>query len=271
MSLRKNIRSVKFKGSNIDCVNYRDISTVIKDGVQGRGYIVLTNVLAITKGTRDRELLEATNGALLSVIDGMPLKWFARLSGFERAERVSGPTLFRNLLEEKNDFRHFLLGDTEHTIKKVIAKAKRADPNVRISGYSPPFKDIFDKSDTSEILRNIAKDDPDIIWVSFGGLKQAKWMSENFHLLDRGVMIGVGAAFRFYIGDIKEPDPIFQYLGLQWLFRLLEEPKRWAPQMLKGFPYFLLQFPFEVIKARRSTPYRVDPPKPTGEESGRSQ
>jgi N-acetylglucosaminyldiphosphoundecaprenol N-acetyl-beta-D-mannosaminyltransferase len=255
MSPIENIPSVKFKGSSIDCVNYADICTIIRDGVQGRGYIVLTNVLGITKGTRDRELLEATNGALLSVIDGMPLKWFARLSGFERAERVSGPALFRSLLEGKNDFRHFLLGDTHVTIEKVISKAKRANPNVRVSGYSPPFKDVFDTNDTSEILRNIARDDPDIIWVSFGGLKQAKWMSQTFHLLDRGIMIGVGAAFRFYIGDIQEPHVIFQRLGLQWLFRLVEDPKRWAPQMLKGFPYFLSQFPFEVIKARRCNSY----------------
>jgi N-acetylglucosaminyldiphosphoundecaprenol N-acetyl-beta-D-mannosaminyltransferase len=255
ISQRESIVRVKFKGSIIDCVNYADIYKVIRDSVQKRGYICLTNALAVTIGQRDHELLKATNGALLSIIDGMPIKWFAKLSGYERAERVPGPELLRNMLEGNNDFQHFLLGDTDETINKVIDKAKRANPEVKISGYSPPFKDVFDENDTSEILRNIAKDDPDIIWVSFGGLKQAKWMYQNCHLLDRGIMIGVGAAFRFYIGDIKEPHMIFQKLGLQWLFRLIEEPGRWAPQMFKWYPYFLLQFPFELIKARRHHSY----------------
>jgi N-acetylglucosaminyldiphosphoundecaprenol N-acetyl-beta-D-mannosaminyltransferase len=254
-SLRKNIVSVKFIGSRIDCVNYADIFKVIANSANEKGYICFTNVLSVTKAKKDHEFLRATNGSLLSIIDGMPLKWFAKLSGFERAERVSGPELFRKLLEGTNDFQHFLLGDTENTIDKVIDKAKRANHELRISGYSPPFKPVFDKDDTSEILRNIAKCDPDIIWVSFGGVKQAKWMSQSFHLLDRGLMIGVGAAFRFYIGDLKEPHTIFQHLGMQWLFRMLAEPTRWAPQMLKGYPYFLLHFPFELIKARRCHSY----------------
>ena len=102
------------------------------------------------------------------------------------------------------------------------------------------------------MLQKINKENPDIIWVSFGLLKQEKWMYHNVSKVNRGIMIGVGAAFRFYIGDIKIPHETLQKLGLQWFFRFIDNPSRYLragalPLRLR----FIIYFPFEIIKAKK--------------------
>ena len=92
---------------------------------------------------------------------------------------------------------------------------------------------------------------PDVIWVSFGGGKQEKWMHENYHKINKGVMMGVGAGFKFYIGELTVPPEVLQKMGLQWFFRMLDTPKGWFSTHVPDRIKFLLQMPREVIKERR--------------------
>jgi N-acetylglucosaminyldiphosphoundecaprenol N-acetyl-beta-D-mannosaminyltransferase len=223
-----------------------------------KGYVCLTDVGNVIGATKDEELQTAINASLLSLPDGAPLACYARLAGYKGAERISGARLMELLFAEKDGFSHYLLGDTDQTIRMVIDKARDLSGGIEITGYSPPFKE-FTTSDNREIAGRIREANPDIIWVSFGGGKQEKWMMNNIDRLDRGLMIGAGAAFKWFTGEIKEPAEIFQKLCLQWCFRLLSElvknpqkgRKLFVERQLRKFPKFIINFPIELVLARR--------------------
>jgi len=249
-------KKVKISNSSYQNV-YNTVKNVIKD--KQRGYICLTDVSNLMKASKNEQLQAAINASLFSLADGMPLAWYARMVGCKEIERISGASLMKRLFADMDDCKHYLLGDTEQTIDKVIAEAKKINCKIRISGHSPPFKE-FDDKDNSEMLDKIRKAEPDIIWVSFGGWKQEKWMNQNIASLDNGVMIGVGAAFRFLIGDIITPPQIFQSMGLQWLFRMIQhlarDPRDWLKivrerEILISKKEFIVGLPHEVHMARR--------------------
>ncbi|HEY3423772.1 MAG TPA: WecB/TagA/CpsF family glycosyltransferase [Negativicutes bacterium] len=258
----RNIDHVKFMGvkiSNANIFNIKDtIDRVIKNS--NKGYICVTDVGNVISATKDYELLNAINTSLISVADGMPLVWYAKMLKCKNIERVSGADLMTKLLSQDNGYRHFLLGDTERTINKVIGRARLLNRNVNISGYSPPFKE-FNDEDNLKILNIINKEKADIIWVSFGGGKQEKWMKQVISKIDTGVVIGVGAAFKWLIGDLVTPPKIFQIMGLQWLFRITQQMIKdpiicskvlIKNEIIKKKIIFLFNFPFEVLSGRRN-------------------
>jgi N-acetylglucosaminyldiphosphoundecaprenol N-acetyl-beta-D-mannosaminyltransferase len=243
--------NIFFKSVKISDINFSEIFSVIKRNIDTKGYVCLIDVGVTIMATKDEELKKAIGKSLISVPDGMPLVWYGKLLGCKKIERIAGSELLKRLVEEGNGLSHFLLGDTEQTINRVIQKAKSVNRKIKITGYSPPFRDNFTPEDTREIFDRIKNTSPDIIWVSFGGGKQDKWMSHNQHFLDRGIMIGVGAAFRFYIGELEIPPPIIQNLGLQWFYRMMGNPVGWFKRQFPLRLKFLMHFPIEVIKAQR--------------------
>jgi N-acetylglucosaminyldiphosphoundecaprenol N-acetyl-beta-D-mannosaminyltransferase len=257
----KDIAFLKYNGVKVSNINYQNVLNTVKTATKTnqRGYICLTDVSNLIVATKNEGLRTALNESMLSLADGTPLVWYAWLAGCKEIERISGASLMRRLIADLDGCKHYLLGDTEETITKVIAKAKRLSKKIEISGHSPPFKD-FDAEDNKRMLEKIRKAGPDIIWVCFGGGKQETWMKQNFAALDSGVMIGVGAAFRFFTGDIITPPRIFQKLGMQWVFRLSEafikDPVHFfgvvhRRQILSSKVVYLLNFPREVNLARK--------------------
>ncbi len=248
---------VQFRGVKIDNVSYRDAYEAIRQVVDrgGKGYVCLTDVGNVIGASQDPSFREAVNSSLLSLADGTPLAWYARLTGCGQIERISGMDLMVNMFSERDGLRHFLFGDTEETIGSVIRKAREIDGNIDMSGYSPPFKE-FDDEDNRLLLERINSENADIIWVCLGGEKQDKWMFRNLPGLKRGVLIGVGAAFRWFTGDLKSPPRILQKMGLQWIYRIvqanLKDPKKYFKmtfnKVLKRKIIFAYHFPGEVMK-----------------------
>jgi N-acetylglucosaminyldiphosphoundecaprenol N-acetyl-beta-D-mannosaminyltransferase len=245
-------RFFTFRGVKLDNVNYRDICEILAQERHRKGYICFTDVGNVLNASKNPELKKAINYSRLSVVDGMPLAWFGWLSGCRNLERVSGPDFFARQLEESSNFSHFLLGDTQETIARIIFKAKERNPGLQIQGHSPPFRE-FTQEDNQDMLERIRAADPDLIWVSFGGGKQETWAHAHMESLKRGKMICVGAAFRFYIGEIVAPPRIVQRMGLQWLTRTLQHrstefslPYRLFLQCKKIIKFFGY-FPTELI------------------------
>lgn len=251
---------VKYMDTKIDNIGYREIydivSTVIKN--ERRGYICITDVGNVIAATKDKQLRIAINESLLSVADGMPLAWYGWLVGCKKLERITGMDLMVRLFEERDGYKHYLLGDTNQTLNKVVNKARTINEDIRIAFHSPPFAD-FNDEENRLIIDKIRDAAPEFIWVSFGGGKQEKWMWQNIKKIEKGVMIGVGSAFRWFVGDIRPPPEIFQKLGLQWLFRMVQgivaDPKEGfkflIERQVKKFPLFIISFPFEVMKCRK--------------------
>jgi N-acetylglucosaminyldiphosphoundecaprenol N-acetyl-beta-D-mannosaminyltransferase len=257
----KEAASVMFMGVKISNVNYsttyNTLSSILNTG--GKGYVCLNDVGNIMEATRDEELRAAINEATFSLADGMPLARYAQLAGCTVIERLSGAHLMKQMLSENDGYKHFLLGDTEKTLDRVISEAKRLNHNIKIVGHSPPFR-AFCEEDNRQMLHEVRKENPDIIWVSFGGVKQEKWMHQQINSLDRGIMIGAGAAFKWLIGEIPTPPQLAQTLGFQWLYRVVHELKK-DPKALTEFFVkrryfqnrfsFLANLPHEVTAARK--------------------
>jgi N-acetylglucosaminyldiphosphoundecaprenol N-acetyl-beta-D-mannosaminyltransferase len=240
----------KFKGIKIDNVRLENIMKIIENNVNQKGYICVNDVQNVIFASKDMVFCNAINESLLSIADGTPLAWYGKLLGCKRVRRVAGFELLESILESDNGFKHYLLGDTEETINRVIVKARKSNRNIRIAGHSPPFRKQFSEHENDMIFEKINSEDPDIIWVCFGGGKQEQWMHQNFNRLRRGVLVGVGAAFRFYIGDIYIPPKLFQKLGMQWIFRIISTRGTFF-SYLRALPSFCFYFPIEVIKGRR--------------------
>ena len=249
MANKSELEYVQFKGIKIDNVRLGDIIEIIKSNIHKKGYVCVNDVRSVMIAIKDKRSFNAINGSLLSIADGTPLAWYVRLLGCKRIERVAGFEIMANLLENNDGLKHYLLGDTEQTIRRVIDKARKANKNLQITGHSPPFRNQFSEIENEIICEKINSEGPDIVWVSFGGGKQDRWMHQNISKLRRGVLIGVGAAFRYYVGDLYIPPKVVQKLGMQWVFRLMRHPAS-IPENIHYRSVFIFYLLFEVLRAK---------------------
>ena len=194
-----------------------NITQAVKEG--RNEYVCVSNVRTVAYANKkgNKEYLELMNNAFMCTPDGMPLVWMARLWGLKDVERTVGPDLFTAMLnDKKSGIKHFLLGDTEETLTQM--KSKYATGGAEIAGsYSPPFCKL-DEYDYKGIAKAINESGADIVWLSLRAPKQDFFAVRLLPYLDKKVCIGVGAAFRFSLGQIKHPPKIFKKLGLTGLF-----------------------------------------------------
>ena len=197
-------------------VTQKQIIKCVNEGVND--YICVSNVRTVSYANKDKTYCDLMNNALMCTPDGMPLVWMARLWGLKDVQRTVGPDLFIDMINDRsNGLKHFLLGDTEDTL--IAMKNKFADvtePNI-VGTYSPPFCEL-DDYDYENIAKMINESGANIVWLSLRAPKQDFFAVRLLPYLDKKICIGVGAAFRFSLGQIKHPPKIFKQLGLTGIF-----------------------------------------------------
>jgi N-acetylglucosaminyldiphosphoundecaprenol N-acetyl-beta-D-mannosaminyltransferase len=165
--------------------------------------------------------------------DGMPLVWSvnAQLPAAEKlTDRVYGPTLMLETLkatdEHPGEFRHFFLGGQQSTLDSLTASFAEKFPRARVvATHSPPFGEWpADEFDT--ICEKIRASGANLIWVGLGCPKQEHWIAKHKNRLPPGVYFGIGAAFAFHAGEVRQAPPVLQRLGMEWLYRIAMEPRR---------------------------------------------
>ncbi|MES2982382.1 MAG: WecB/TagA/CpsF family glycosyltransferase [Verrucomicrobiota bacterium] len=190
-----------------------------------------THVAALSR--HDPEFSESMEKFDLIAPDGMPLIWSlnAQLPPEEKlTDRVYGPTLMLKALSATNTpnspFRHFLLGGKSSTLEKLTQRFSKEFPNTNIEGtYSPPFGN-WPETETESIIQTIRDSHANLVWVGLGCPKQEHWIARNKHRLPPAVYFGIGAAFAFHAGEVKQAPPLLQKIGLEWAYRLAMEPRR---------------------------------------------
>ena len=179
------------------------------------GYICVSNVRTVYMANRNKDYCELMNNAFMCTPDGMPLTWMARLWGLKDVHRTDGPDLFVSMLNKpETGVKHFLLGDTEETLDKM--KSKFSNANI-VGVYSPPFLPL-EEYDLRGMAQMINDCDANIVWLSLRSPKQDNLAKRLKPLLHNKLCIGVGAAFRFALGEYKHPSKTVQKLGLTGLF-----------------------------------------------------
>ena len=216
------------------------IEKIISEKDDKSKYICVGNVRTAVFGNKNEKYQSTINKAFMNLPDGMPLVWAGRIAGANAINRTSGPDLLSELLKDKYGLKHYFLGDTEDTLKSLINKVKIKYPKTIISGhYSPPFGPI-ENFDIQGIAKIISDSDANIIWVAIGAPKQDYLSAELVKHCEKGIFIGVGAAFRFYLGEYKHPPRIFQLLGLEGIFwRFTKNPIRQFIWYVKHIPQYI--------------------------------
>lgn len=188
-------------------------------------YICVGNVHTTVMAHDDAQYHEVQGSAAFVLPDGKPLSVYSRKHGFPEAQRVTGPDLMLALFSRANGLKHYFYGSTEETLAMLREKLTAQYPSLAIAGMtSPPFRELRPEEDAEEI-RKINASGADIIWVGLGAPKQEVWMYEHRDKVN-GVMIGVGAGFDYHAGNIKRAPMWMQRMSLEWLYRLLQDPKR---------------------------------------------
>jgi N-acetylglucosaminyldiphosphoundecaprenol N-acetyl-beta-D-mannosaminyltransferase len=216
-------------------------------------YVTASAVHLVMSARAESAVRDATLGASLIVPDGQPLVWALRLLGREISERVYGPTLMARYCEraERTGARMYLYGGRDEAALALLERRLRERyPALKIvGGWSPPYRELTD-DERRRVAHDIDASGADVVWVGTGQPKQEKWMAEMRPLLRAPVLVGVGAAFDFHAGLIPQAPPWMQRSGLEWLFRLRQEPRRLWRRYASDNPRFVAGFARQLLVHR---------------------
>ena len=215
-------------------------------------YFVAANPHSIVEADKDPEFKHALQQADLVTPDGIGMVVASRLMGGGIRARITGSDVFRSVSQRLSDQgrgRVFFMGSTESNLSAIKTKMAIDFPGISAVGtYSPPFKTRFSDRDNADMVNAINGFRPDVLWVGMTAPKQEKWIYQNRDKLNAKFIGAIGAVFDFYIGRVKRSHPVFQQTGLEWLPRLLQQPKRLWRRTCISAPRFLLL----VLRARIS-------------------
>lgn len=220
------MKEEKILGVNVAVTNMNDTVKFIKNNIKDLSgkYICVSNVHTTVMSYDDPEYMNIQNSAVLRLPDGKPLSIVEKQRGHKEADRVTGPDLMTELFKDSN-LKHYFYGSSQKTLDTLKEKLTEKYPNIKISGmYSPPYRELTEE-ENKEVIKMINESDSDIIWIGLGAPKQEKWMYNHQGQI-KGLMIGVGAGFDFHAGNIKRAPKWMQKCALEWLYRLIQNPKK---------------------------------------------
>jgi N-acetylglucosaminyldiphosphoundecaprenol N-acetyl-beta-D-mannosaminyltransferase len=246
-------------GTMVDVLNLESAVQLIRGWVEDEDtghYVCVTDVHCIMQSHRRQDVRDAYNSASLCVPDGMPLTWFGRARGQTRIGRVYGPDLMLRILElsAQHGYTQFFCGGADGVADDLESRMIERFPGLRVVGtYSPPYRPLG-AEERKEFITFINDLEPDIVWIGLGAPKQDLFMKEYHDLLKAKVMIGVGAAFDFHTGRVRQAPRWMMRSGLEWLFRLFMEPRRLAPRYFRNNPAFIWHVLLQLSGLRRYPP-----------------
>ena len=190
-------------------------------------YICVSNVHTTVTAYEDVEYRKVQNGGIMAIPDGGPLSSIGKKRGCEEMERTTGPSYMEEIfkISVQKGYKHFFYGSTDETLEKLYSVLEKTYPGIQIAGmYSPPFRPMTAEEDKA-IVERINETKPDFVWIGLGAPKQEKWMAAHQGMVN-GLMIGVGAGFDYHAGNIERAPEWMQKSNLEWVYRLLQDPKR---------------------------------------------
>lgn len=251
--MSETLEKVRVVSLNVDVVEFASLIGRIDElREQGGGYVCFSTVHMVMEAFDNPEYAEKVNAADIIVPDGMPLVWMQKIEGRRDANRVRANDLMTGLcgFAEKKGLSVGFYGAKEEVIAAIERRAARDFPGLKIAyALSPPFRPLSEAED-AEITADIAAKAPDFLFVGLGCPKQERWMNAHRPQL-KAVMLGVGASFDFFAGNVAECPPWLGRLGLEWLFRLIQEPGRLWKRYLILNPRFAFRAAVQAILRRK--------------------
>lgn len=219
-------------------------------------YFACINPHAVEVAAGDQSFHNSLTCADFLTADGIGVLHASRILGGNLRRRITGMDVFLSVTTAMNELKTgscFFLGSTEETLTAIRSEMSKQFPHVEVVGtYSPPFKPDFSAEDSDKMIQAINSAAPDVLWVGLTAPKQEKWLFEHQDRLAVNFAGPIGAAFDFFVGNIKRVSPFWQDLGFEWLPRLVQEPRRLWRRSIVSAPKFLartLQYKWSQSKA----------------------
>ena len=237
-------------GIRVETLDMPGVLARIRDAfISGKkGYICMAGVHGIMEAQRSPAVRCAFADSLMSLPDGTPTVWVGRLQGFKRMSRVAGPDLMLEVFSNRQfaQRRHFFYGGKPGVAQELALTLKRRFPWARIAGtYTPPFRDL-NYEEERDFIAMVRRTRPSIIWVGISSPRQELFMRKYLPVLDTSLMFGVGAAFDFHTGRINDCADWIKRAGLQWLHRLVQDPRHLLWRYLRNNPAFLWRISLQL-------------------------
>lgn len=226
---KSGISTCNILGVNIAAIDMEWLVDYLNNNIKmlSGDYICVSNVHTTVIAYEEPEYLKVQNGGIMAIPDGGPLSSVGQRRGFKNMKRTTGPSLMGEIfkISAEKGYRHYFYGSTDETLEKLYAALTDAFPGIQIAGmYSPPFRPMTEDEDKA-IVERINETKPDLVWIGLGAPKQEKWMAAHQGRVN-GLMVGVGAGFDYYAGNIQRAPEWMQKSNLEWVYRLLQDPKR---------------------------------------------
>ncbi len=216
------------------------------------GYICVTGVHGVMEAQKDPGLRHILNHAAINLPDGMPMTWLGRLQGFKRMDRVFGPDFMVAMCQVSvgRGYRNFFYGGKPGVAELLDETLKCKFPGLQVVGtYTPPFRRLSPEEEAS-LFEQVAEAKPHIVWVGLSTPKQERFMAQYVERLNVPLLVGVGAAFDFHTGAIRDCSGWIKRAGLQWLHRLMQDPKRLWRRYLRNNPAFVWRVTCQLMGLR---------------------
>lgn len=249
--------SFRVLGVQVDAVQIPEVVARMEQWIAARDgcrFIAVTGMHGVTEAQHDAALKFILNAADLVVPDGKPLVWLGRARGHRLPRRVYGPELMLAFCEltAGRGYRHFFYGGAPGVAELLAQKLQSRFPDLQVAGmYCPPFRPLTAEEEAA-VIESIHAAAPDIVWIGLSTPKQERWMHAFRPRLRVPVLVGVGAAFDIVSGLHRQAPRWMREHGLEWSFRLLQEPRRlWRRYLLRG-PEFVFLVALELLRLRNS-------------------
>jgi len=255
------VKIEKILGYDVAVASVKECVEEISRWIEHRSnprYCVCANPHSIELALNDDLFSQAMRSADLVIPDGIGVVWASRLLGGGITERVTGSDVFEGVcssLNRRGGYKMFFLGSTVETLQDINARMCQRFPSLEVVGfYSPPFRDEFGDTVNAQMVEAVNLAQPDVLWVGMTAPKQEKWIFRNLAKLEVPAICAVGAVFDFLTGRVYRAPRALRQLGLEWLPRLIQEPRRMWRRNFVSNPKFV----FKVINSRFKLASRHD-------------
>jgi len=242
--------------SHLECLGYPVFTGALDSLSTNKKVLVNTiNQYSYCIAEQDSEFKKSLKGSDILLPDGIGIVLAARLLEKKKVKKIAGADLHSFLLEKLNSEGGscFYLGTSVETLKKIESRIHLEYPNIKVASYSPPFKNKFSELDSQTMIDQVNQFKPEVLFIGMTAPKQEKWAYANKDKLDSKMICSIGAVFDFYAGTVHRPKKIWISLGLEWLGRLIKEPKR----MWKRYIYYGAIFGFYLLKEKINSLFKL--------------
>jgi len=246
--------SVDVLGVNVSAVNMDMAVSLAEQWIDAGqpGYVCVTGVHGVMEAQKDLGFRRILNGAAMNLPDGMPMTWVGRLRGFRNMDRVFGPDFVTAVcrLSVERGFRNFFYGGQPGVAQLLDENLRSRFPGLQVVGTcTPPFRSL-NPQEEFEVAAQVLQSRPHILWVGLSTPKQERFMAQYVRRFNVPLMVGVGAAFDYHTGRIRDCSPWIKRAGLQWLHRLMQDPKRLWKRYLLNNPAFIFRIIGQLARQR---------------------